>query len=163
MPSIDHVKAPAVLFVSSQLDIPRLPSQIEAAFCQPPEGWLPGLIEEAGRADAELLRQLAPEAGRCRFPLGEEVRVRPAVRVDGALLLPLEWSGLSPEAIFPAAELDLEAAPLEAAIGTRIELRARLTVVAARHADPALLAAAQEYAQRLLARIGAHLVSDAAA
>jgi hypothetical protein len=72
-------------------------------------------------------------------------------------------SGSSSDAIFPAADVDLEATPLEGAFGTRVEQRARFTVPAVRHGDPALRAAAQRYAQRLLARIGAHLVSYSAA
>lgn len=40
------------------------------------------------------------------------VKVRPAVRMDSALLLPLDWRSSSPDAIFPTPS-DLEAALLE--------------------------------------------------
>ena len=148
-----------MLFASSQLDVARSPRQVEAALREQPAGWLTVLFEEAGQADWELLQQLAPESSPRRFPRREEVKVRPAVQINSALLLPLDWRSSSPDAIFPAAELDLEAAPLEGAIGTRIELRARLTAPGGREPDPALLEGAQQYVRELTARICAHLLS----
>ena len=161
---LDQIDAQAVLFASSTLDVARSPHQVEAALREQPAGWLAGLIEDAWRADVGLLQRLGLGDGRGRLPLREEAEVHPAIQLGDSLLVPLGWHSLSPDAIFPTAEIDLEAAALDdGAVCARIELRARLTAARARVADPALVEAVGQYMRELTARIGAHLLSHLAA
>ena len=156
---LDPIDTQTVLFASATLDVARPPREVEATLREGPAGWLTGLIEEAWQAEGGLLPQLSPD-GRGRFPLREEAEVHSATQLGEGLLVPLGWHSLSTEAIFPSAEMDLEATPLvESATGTRLELRARLTTATARAADSALVEAAQQYVCELTARVSAHLLS----
>lgn len=130
-----------------------------------PAGWLPASVELAWQDDIARLREVAPPPAdrRWRFPLREEVEVHAATQLDHELVVPLGWLSKSPEAIFPAAEVDLEVTPLEGARGTRIELRARITAPAAGDRQSTQRAAAQRFASRLMTRIGTRLVGTLAA
>jgi hypothetical protein len=157
---LDPIDTQTVLFASATLDVARPPREVEATLREGPAGWLTGLIEEAWQAEGGLLPQLSPD-GRGRFPLREEAEVHSAVQLGEGLLVPLGWHSLSPDAIFPSAEIDLEAT--QSATGTRIEPRARLTTSTTHAADPAMVQAAWQYVCELTARMGAHLLSHLAA
>ena len=164
MKSYDTGGAPAVLFASAKLDLARSPSRVEVLMATSPAGWLPASVELAWQDDIAWLQEVAPRAGgHWRFPLREEVEVHAATQLAHELLVPLGWLSESPDAIFPAAEVDLEVTPLEGASGTRIELRARISAPAAwdghsAQRAAAQRAAAQRFSSRLMARIGVRLV-----
>lgn len=161
----DHTEGAPVLFATAKLDVARSPSQVEAVLAARLAGWLPASVELAWQDDIARLREVAPPPGdrRWRFPLREEVEVHAATWLGHELLVPLDWLSGSPDAVFPAAEVDLEVTPLDGASGTRIELRARITALAARESRPAQRAAAQRFARRLMARLGIRLVGTVAA
>jgi hypothetical protein len=161
----DRVEGEMVVFASAKLDVARSPSRIEAVLAARPTGWLPASIELAWQDDIARLREVAPPHPdrRWRFPLREEVEVHAATQLGLGLLVPLDWHSRSPDAIFPAAEVDLEMTSLEGASGTRIEVRARILAPAAHDRQSAHREGAERFARRLMARIGARLVGTVAA
>jgi hypothetical protein len=157
MPSIDRTtdSTQLVLFARSEIEIARPSTDVGVLLGDDPARWLAEAIEGAGLESVELLRSLGANDADHGFPLQAAVRTRKAIPLDGGIALAVDWTS----AIFPAAELELQALPL-GPTSTRIELSARLTVPSEpwQGPDQTLLEAAEDYTRRLAEQIGAQLL-----
>jgi hypothetical protein len=154
-----------VTFARSIIDVTRPSAAVEAALGESPAAWVADLVDQVGRASADLLLSLGESASTHRFPVRDDVRVHRLIllRKDGPLLLPLSFGSSAPDAVFTSAEADLEAARRGAGL-TRVELSARFTPNAGLAGDRRVLRwMTQDYTRRLGARIADHLLGSAAA
>lgn len=154
-----------VTFARSIFDVTRPRAAVEAALGETPAAWLADLVDQVGKASSDLILGLGPAAAGRRFPVYDEIRVHTLVLLhrDGPLLLPVSLSSSSSEAVFTAAEADLEAAR-HGSGHTRIELSARYTTNPALVCDRRVFRwMTQDYTRRLGARIADHLLGTAAA
>lgn len=99
------------MFARYFVELPMDREQIERALLHDPAAWLPGLAGEANFHGDALLAEVG---------FGDQIRVARTVAIDvgepvsmsGKTVLPLRWSPVGPDGLFPALDADLEIAPL---------------------------------------------------
>ena len=155
-----------VTFASADIEVARPFGELEAVLRESPPTWLAALIEEAGKDSSELLDTVGPVGSGYRFPILEEVKVHPALQVDGGLVVPLEWGSAAPDAIFRVGEADLLVIPAEEPTRAQIDLRVRVSAATDGPGigpDLVVLEATQAYTRRVAELIVAHLLDRVAA
>jgi len=128
------------VFVRSFVEIAGPYPEVREALLHDVGSWLPGLADSAGASG---------EARMADVGFGHSMRVDRTVAVevgtpipdDGRTLVPIRWRPESREALFPALDGEIEAAPVGAA-STQLSMTARYTPpfgLLGRVADRALL------------------------
>mgnify|MGYP003704241909 FL=1 len=99
------------MFVRYYLDLPVPLVEAERAFLDDPVSWLPAAVREADEQGDRLLGEVGFGDGH-RLDKRVEVTVGEAVRLTGAVMLPITWRATGIGVVFPALEGDLEVASL---------------------------------------------------
>jgi hypothetical protein len=99
------------MFVRYYLDLPVPLAEAERAFLDDPVSWLPAAVREADEQGDRLLGEVGFGDGH-RLDKRVEVTVGEAVRLTGAVMLPITWRATGIGVVFPALEGDLEVASL---------------------------------------------------
>ena len=99
------------MFVRYYLDLPVPLVEAERAFLDDPVSWLPAAVREADEQGDRLLGEVGFGDGH-RLDKRVEVTVGEAVRLTGAVMLPITWRATGVGVVFPSLEGDLEVAAL---------------------------------------------------
>jgi hypothetical protein len=99
------------MFVRSFIEIATPFEELEAAFLDAPETWIPSIAREADDRGEELLVEVGFESAGVRMDRQVEISVGSPVRFPSQTVVPIAWKPISGERLLPALEGDLEIAP----------------------------------------------------
>jgi hypothetical protein len=128
------------VFVRSFLEIDHPYAEVRGALLHDVGSWLPGLADSAGASGEARMADVG--FGRAmRLDRTVTVELGTPIQDEGRTLVPIRWRPESREALFPALEGEIEAAPV-GADRTQLSMTARYTPpfgLLGRVADRALL------------------------
>jgi len=139
------------MFIRYFVEIPTSFEAVEPVLLDGPEGWIPGLAQEADDRGEELLMEVGFGSGSRRVQRSVEISIGEPMQFPSKTVLPVSWKPTSGSRLLPALEADLEIAPL----GPH---RSQLAI-SARY-DPPLGAIGQAIDRALLHRVAEATVKD---
>ena len=139
------------MFVRYFVEIPTPFEAVEPVLFNGPEGWIPGLAQEAGDRGEELLTEVGFGQGGRRVRREVQISVGETMRFPSKTVLPISWRPASGNRLLPALEADLEIAPLGPS-RTQLAFSARY--------DPPLGPIGQAIDRALLHRVAEATVKD---
>jgi hypothetical protein len=111
------------MFVRYFVELPLPAAEVEKAVTRSPDTWIPDLAHETNEAGRRLLAEVGfGERGRLDRTI--EIRFGEPIRISSKTILPIRWSAVRSNALFPSLDADLEVAPIGPRI-TQLALSAR--------------------------------------
>ena len=99
------------MFARYYVELPIDPDAVERALSVGPPSWLGKLASEANHRGDALLADVG-FGSRVRVARQVSVELGVAVHTSGKTVLPLRWTPIGAQGLFPALDADLEVAPL---------------------------------------------------